>query len=51
MLYYDGIDVFEGIDINKISASKGCDIITIGHYFLATKMLRKLDLYVYFSRK
>ena len=33
MLYYDRIDVSEGIDINKTSASKDCDI---GHcwYFL-----------------
>ena len=26
MLYYDRIDVSEGIDVNKISASKECDI-------------------------
>ena len=26
MLYYDKIDVSEGIDVNKRSASKGCDI-------------------------
>ena len=26
MLYYDRIDVSEGIDINKTSTSKGCDI-------------------------
>ena len=26
MLYYDRIDVSEGIDINKTSASKECDI-------------------------
>ena len=26
MLYKDTIDVSEGIHINKISASKGCDI-------------------------
>ena len=26
MLYYDRIDISEGIDINKISASKKCDI-------------------------
>ena len=26
MLYYDTSDVFEGIDINKTSASKECDI-------------------------
>ena len=26
MLYYDRIDVSEGIDINKVSGSKECDI-------------------------
>ena len=26
MLYYDGIDVSEGIDVNKRSASKECDV-------------------------
>ena len=26
MLYYDRIDVFEGIDFNKTSESKECDI-------------------------
>ena len=26
MLYYNRIDVFEGIDINKTSASKECNI-------------------------
>ena len=26
MLYYDEIDISEGIDINKASASKECDI-------------------------
>ena len=25
MIYYDRIDVSEGIDVNKISASKECD--------------------------
>ena len=30
MLYYDRIDVFEGIGINKTSASKECDIC---HYW------------------
>ena len=30
MLYYDGIDVSEGIDINITSASKQCDIC---HYW------------------
>ena len=30
MLYFDRIDVSEGIDVNKISASKECDIC---HYW------------------
>ena len=30
MLYYDRIDVFEGIDVNKTSKSKECDIC---HYW------------------
>ena len=30
MLYYNRIDVYEGIDVNKTSASKECDIC---HYW------------------
>ena len=30
MLYYDGTDVSEGIDVNKTSASKECDVC---HYW------------------
>ena len=30
MLYYDRIDVFQGIDVNKTTASKECDIC---HYW------------------
>ena len=30
MLYYDRIDVYEGIDFNKTTASKECDIC---HYW------------------
>ena len=30
MLYFDRIDVSEGIDVNKTSASRGCDIC---HYW------------------
>ena len=30
MLYYDRIDVSEGIDVNKTSASKECDVC---HYW------------------
>ena len=32
MLYYDRIDVSEGIDINKTSASKECDICHYLHF-------------------
>ena len=31
MLYYDKIDVSEGIDVNKTSASEECDVC---HYWL-----------------
>ena len=30
MLYYGGIDVYEGIDVNKTSASIECDV---NHYW------------------
>ena len=30
MIYYDWIDVSEGIDVNKINASKECDVC---HYW------------------
>ena len=29
MLYYDRIDVSEGIDVNKASKSKECDILPL----------------------
>ena len=32
MLYFDRIDVFEGIDVNKTSASIECDICQFGHF-------------------
>ena len=33
MLHYDSIDVSEGIDVNKTSASKGCDICHYWYFF------------------
>ena len=30
MLYFDRIDVSEGINVNKTSESKECDVFTIG---------------------
>ena len=47
MLYYDRIDVSEGIDVNKTSASKECDVCHYW-YFLnyifkgTTKSCRKI---------
>ena len=32
MLYYDRIDVCEGIDVNKTSASKGCIIFNYWYF-------------------
>ena len=33
MLYYERIDVFEGIDIDETSASKECDICHYWNFF------------------
>ena len=38
MLCFDRIDVYEGIDINKASESKGCDIC---HYWYFLKKKKK----------
>ena len=32
MLYYDRIDVSEGIDVNKTSVSKDCDFFTYWYF-------------------
>ena len=32
MLYYDRIDVLEGIDANKTSASKECDVYNYWYF-------------------
>ena len=32
MLEYDGIDISKGIDINKTSVSKECDIFNYWHF-------------------
>ena len=32
MLWYQKIDISEGIDINKTSASKECELCTIGFW-------------------
>ena len=38
MLYYDRIDVFEGIDVNKTSASKEC--IICGYFYFLDKQFK-----------
>ena len=43
MLYYDRIDVSEGIDINKTNASKKCDIC---HYWYFSNKVFKFQSYV-----
>ena len=43
MLEYDRIDIFQGIDINKISASKECDIC---HYWYFKDIGFKYELYL-----
>ena len=43
MLYYDRINVFEGIDINKTSAPKYCDIC---HYWYFLNKGFKFQPYV-----
>ena len=32
MLYFNRIDVFEGTDVNKTSASKECDVCHYWHF-------------------
>ena len=46
MLYYERIDVSEGIDVNKTSASKECDICHIW-YFLnySFKSMKRFLIY------
>ena len=43
MIYYDKIDVFEGIDINKTNASKECDIC---HFWYFSNKWFKFQPYV-----
>ena len=43
MLYFDGIEVSEGIDVNKISSSKVCDIC---HYWCFLNKAFKFQPYV-----
>ena len=50
MLYYDRIDVSEGIDVSKTSASKECDVFTIGFSqisVLSFNQISAIDVMVY----
>ena len=51
MLYFDRIDVSEGIDVNKTSASKECVIIvTIGIFkiiVLSSNQMSAIDVIIY----
>ena len=44
MLYYDGTEISEGIDVNRTSESKECDIC---HYLYFLNKGFKYQLYVY----
>ena len=44
MLYYDRIDVSEGIDINKLSASKECDICHYWYFFRKRFKFQRYDV-------
>ena len=44
MLYFDRIDVSEGIDVNKTSASKKCDICHCW-YFLNKGFMFQMENY------
>ena len=50
MLYFDRIDVSEGIDVNKISASKKCDICLYWYflkYSLSFNQVSAIDVMIY----
>ena len=50
MIYYDRIDVYEGIDVNKTSASKSTMFVTIGIskiLVLSFKQMPAMDVMVY----
>ena len=50
MLYYDRIDVFEGIDVNKTSASKACDVCQYWYFLNFTFSFNQMsatDVMVY----
>ena len=44
MLKYDKIDIYEGVDVNKTSASKDCDIC---HFWYFKDIGFKYEPYLY----
>ena len=50
MLYFDRIDVSEGIDVNKTSASKDCDICHYWYFLiivLSFNQMFAIDVMIY----
>ena len=50
MLYYDTIDISEGIDVKKTSTSKQCDVVTIGIFLkivLSFSQMSAIDVTIY----
>ena len=49
MLYYDSIDVSEGIDVDKTSESKECDICCYWHLLkvLSFNQMPAIDAMIY----
>ena len=45
MLYYDRIDASKGIDVNKISAPKECDICH--HWYVLDKGFKLMGVLMY----
>ena len=41
MLYYDRIEVSEGIDVNKTSASKECDVCYYTFFFINNQKFKQ----------
>ena len=50
MLYFDRTDVSEGIDVNKTSASKECDIchyLNVLNYSFKFNQMSSIDVMIY----
>ena len=47
MLYYDKTDVSEGIDVNKTSASKECNICHYWHFLIRFNQMFVIGAMIY----